>query len=88
MNKVQHQADNLIRHAGEIKEIRQDGDIQLHPEAQNAIASSWRNLTRWLSKTLPLPTKAPNLNHNPYPTRQLIRHFLLKRTENLDAARL
>ncbi|MGA9379678.1 MAG: CRISPR-associated helicase Cas3' [Phormidium sp.] len=69
----------------EIKEIRKIGDIQLHPEAQNAIATSWRSLTRWLSKTLPLSTEAPNLNQNCYPIRELdLKRFSLNQMEYLQ----
>ncbi|MFB2934962.1 CRISPR-associated helicase Cas3' [Aerosakkonemataceae cyanobacterium BLCC-F154] len=69
----------------EIKEIRKVGDIQLHPEAQNAIAFSWRSMTRWLSKTLPLPTEAPNLNQSCYPIRELdLKRFSLNQMEYLQ----
>lgn len=40
------------------------GKIQLHPEAKDAIASSWRNLVRFLPKTLPL--QPANLSREPY----------------------
>ncbi|OKH35679.1 CRISPR-associated helicase Cas3' [[Phormidium ambiguum] IAM M-71] len=69
----------------EIKEIRKIGDIQLHPEAQNAIASSWRSLTRWLSETLLLPPEVPNLNQNCYPIRELdLKRFSLNQMEYLQ----
>lgn len=41
------------------------GKIVLHAQAQDAIASSWRALARFLPKTLPLP--AANLSKTVYP---------------------
>ncbi|MBE9097455.1 helicase-related protein [Tychonema sp. LEGE 07203] len=40
--------------------------IQLHPDAQRAIDSSWRNLIRFLPKTLSLPPESPKLSRNCY----------------------
>jgi hypothetical protein len=35
-------------------EVAKVGKIQLHPRAKDAIASSWRNIARFLPETLPL----------------------------------
>ena len=43
--------------------------IELHPAARKAIAQTWRNLTRFLPKTLPL--QPPNLSQDIYPTETL-----------------
>lgn len=50
----------------EMKDIGKVGKIELHKEAQSAIASSWR-LVRFLPKTLPLPEQPPKLSQNIYP---------------------
>lgn len=55
----------------ELKDIRTVGEIQLHPAAQKAIASSWRNLKRFLPDILPLPATPPNLTQTRYPIREL-----------------
>ena len=45
-------------------DVAKVGKIQLHPEANNAIASSWRSIARFLPKTLPLPPA--NLSREAY----------------------
>lgn len=55
----------------ELKHIRQVGALQLHPETQNAIAVSWRSLTRWLPDTLTLPSQTPNLSLTRYSIQEL-----------------
>lgn len=55
----------------ELKDIRTVGEIQLHPAAPSAIASSWRNLMRFWPHTLPLPATPPNLTQTRYPVREL-----------------
>ncbi|MBD2295133.1 CRISPR-associated helicase Cas3' [Anabaena sphaerica FACHB-251] len=42
-------------------------NIQLHPEAQRAIAQSWQSMTRFLPPTLPL--KSANLSKTMYPVK-------------------
>lgn len=37
-----------------MKDVAKMGKIQLHPGAENAIASSWRSMARFLPETLPL----------------------------------
>jgi CRISPR-associated endonuclease/helicase Cas3 len=39
--------------------------LELHPKAQNAIASSWRSLARFLPKTLPI-SDMPKLEKTSY----------------------
>ncbi|MFE1744272.1 CRISPR-associated helicase Cas3' [Coleofasciculus sp. H7-2] len=55
----------------EMKDIRKVGEIQLHPKAKEAIASSWRSLTRFLPKTLPFPETIPNLKQTRYSAKEL-----------------
>ncbi len=50
----------------ENKDIRKVGNIELHPDAESAIASSWRCLVRFLPTTLPALAQ-PKLNQNIYP---------------------
>lgn len=48
-----------------MKDVAKVGKIQLHPEAKNAIASSWRSIARFLPENLPLPPA--NLSRELYP---------------------
>jgi CRISPR-associated endonuclease/helicase Cas3 len=48
-----------------MKDVAKVGKIQLHPEAKKAIASSWRNIARFLPETLPL--QPANLSREVYP---------------------
>ncbi|MBW4566398.1 MAG: hypothetical protein KME32_36185 [Mojavia pulchra JT2-VF2] len=43
-------------------------NIQLHPQAQQAIAQSWKTMLRYLPSTLSLPPA--NLSKNVYPIKQ------------------
>jgi hypothetical protein len=47
-----------------MKDVAKVGKIQLHPEAKKAIASSWRNISRFLPETLPL--QPANLSREVY----------------------
>jgi hypothetical protein len=46
-------------------DVAKVGKIQLHPEANNAIASSWRSMAQFLPNTLPL--QPANLSREVYP---------------------
>ncbi len=47
-----------------MKDVAKVGKIQLHPEAKDAIASSWRSIARFLPDTLPL--QPANLSREVY----------------------
>ncbi len=47
-----------------MKDVAKVGKIQLHPEAKDAIASSWRSISRFLPDTLPL--QPANLSREVY----------------------
>jgi hypothetical protein len=51
-----------------MKDVAKVGKIQLHPGAKDAIASSWRNIARFLPQTLPL--QPANLSREVYAVTQ------------------
>lgn len=68
-----------------IGDLPKIGSIQLHPEARRAIAQSWRSITHFLPKPLPLPLPEANLSKDVYPARELdLNKFEADRTEYLQ----
>lgn len=67
----------------EMGDLPKIGSIQLHPEARQAIAQSWRSIAHFLSKPLPLPEA--NLSKDIYPARELdLNRFEADQTEYLQ----
>lgn len=52
-----------------MKDVSQIKEILLHPEANSAIAASWRSLARFLPDSLPLPAGAPIFSQTRYEVR-------------------
>ncbi|MEG4575170.1 CRISPR-associated helicase Cas3' [Microcoleus sp. N3A4] len=67
------------------KDVAKMRPMQLHPDAQMAIDSSWRNLIRFLPKTLPVSEEAPKLSRISYDAKVFdLDRFEVDQTEYLQ----